>query len=105
MAAVLNAGGPPDLEKTKAVMIRHGLVPAVSPNGGVSCRPIPTGLCPLAQGCRVCEATLGYDSEMKSTATRLWQMSRVMNGREGRNRVAVVGIFLTRPQGSSFLAT
>ena len=28
MAAIVNAGGPPDLEKLKAVMTRHGLVPA-----------------------------------------------------------------------------
>ena len=28
MAAIVNAGGPPDLEKIKAVMTRHGLVPA-----------------------------------------------------------------------------
>ena len=31
MAAVVNAGGPPDLEKIKAVMTRHGLVPALPP--------------------------------------------------------------------------
>ena len=30
--------------------------------------PIPTGLRPPAQGCRVVEATLGYDSDMNSTA-------------------------------------
>jgi quercetin dioxygenase-like cupin family protein len=28
MAAIINAGGPPDVEKLKAVMNRHGLVPA-----------------------------------------------------------------------------
>ena len=28
MAAIINAGGPPDLEKIKAVMNRHGLIPA-----------------------------------------------------------------------------
>ncbi len=28
MAAIINAGGPPDVEKLKAVMTRHGLVPA-----------------------------------------------------------------------------
>ena len=28
MAAIVNAGGPPDLEKIKAVMNKHGLVPA-----------------------------------------------------------------------------
>jgi len=28
MAAIINAGGPPDLEKIKAVMNKHGLVPA-----------------------------------------------------------------------------
>ena len=28
MAAIVNAGGPPDVEKLKAVMTRHGLVPA-----------------------------------------------------------------------------
>jgi quercetin dioxygenase-like cupin family protein len=27
-AAIVNAGGPPDLEKVKAVMAKHGLVPA-----------------------------------------------------------------------------
>lgn len=29
MAAIVNSGGPPDLEKIKAVMTRHGLVPAL----------------------------------------------------------------------------
>ena len=29
MAAIVNAGGSPDLEKIKAVMTRHGLVPAI----------------------------------------------------------------------------
>jgi quercetin dioxygenase-like cupin family protein len=29
MAAIVNAGGPPDLEKIKEVMTRHGLVPAL----------------------------------------------------------------------------
>ena len=28
MAAIINAGGPPDVEKLKAVMNKHGLVPA-----------------------------------------------------------------------------
>jgi quercetin dioxygenase-like cupin family protein len=28
IAAVINAGGPPDMEKIKAVMNRHGLIPA-----------------------------------------------------------------------------
>lgn len=28
IAAIISAGGPPDLEKIKAVMTRHGLVPA-----------------------------------------------------------------------------
>ncbi len=28
MAAIINAGGPPDVEKLKAVMTKHGLVPA-----------------------------------------------------------------------------
>lgn len=28
MGAIVNAGGPPDLEKINAVMTRHGLVPA-----------------------------------------------------------------------------
>jgi quercetin dioxygenase-like cupin family protein len=32
-AAIVNAGGPPDLEKVKAVMAKHGLVPA-PPQGG-----------------------------------------------------------------------
>jgi len=31
MAAIINAGGPPDPEKMKAVMTRHGLVPVVPP--------------------------------------------------------------------------
>jgi quercetin dioxygenase-like cupin family protein len=30
-AAIVNAGGPPDVEKLKAVMLKHGLVPAVPP--------------------------------------------------------------------------
>lgn len=29
MAAIINAGGPPDVEKMKAVMARHGLVPVL----------------------------------------------------------------------------
>ena len=29
MAAILNAGGPPDVQKLKAVMLRHGLVPVL----------------------------------------------------------------------------
>ena|SRR5215471_13528346 len=29
VAALVNAGGPPDLEKMKAVMTKHGLVPAI----------------------------------------------------------------------------
>jgi hypothetical protein len=28
-AAIVNAGGPPDIEKVKAVMAKHGLVPAM----------------------------------------------------------------------------
>ncbi len=28
MAAIVNGGGPPDLVKMKAIMLRHGLVPA-----------------------------------------------------------------------------
>jgi quercetin dioxygenase-like cupin family protein len=32
MAAIVNAGGPPDVEKLKAVMLKHGLVPA-TPQG------------------------------------------------------------------------
>jgi hypothetical protein len=28
-AAILNAGGPPDIEKLKAVMAKHGLVPTM----------------------------------------------------------------------------
>jgi len=31
MVAVVNAGGPPDQEKIKAVMTCHGLVPAMRP--------------------------------------------------------------------------
>jgi quercetin dioxygenase-like cupin family protein len=34
-AAIVNAGGPPDVEKLKAVMLKHGLVPATPP---VACR-------------------------------------------------------------------
>lgn len=30
-AAVINAGGPPDVEKVKAVLLKHGLVPAPPP--------------------------------------------------------------------------
>ena len=30
-AAIVNAGGPPDVEKVKAVMLKHGLVPAMPP--------------------------------------------------------------------------
>lgn len=29
MAAIVNAGGPPDVEKLKAVMLKHGLVPVM----------------------------------------------------------------------------
>ena len=32
-AAIVNAGGPPDVEKLKAVLLKHGLVPARSPGG------------------------------------------------------------------------
>lgn len=32
-AAIANAGGPPDMEKLKAVMAKHGLVPALPPSG------------------------------------------------------------------------
>src|SRR5512146_2585630 len=30
-AAIVNAGGPPDVERLKAVLLRHGLVPAKPP--------------------------------------------------------------------------
>lgn len=30
-AAIVNAGGPPNVEKLKAVLLKHGLVPAPSP--------------------------------------------------------------------------
>jgi len=30
-AAIVNADGPPDVEKLKAVMAKHGLVPALPP--------------------------------------------------------------------------
>ena len=30
-AAIVNAGGPPDVEKLKAVLLKHGLVPATPP--------------------------------------------------------------------------
>ena len=32
IAAIINAGRPPDLEKMKAVMAKHGLVPVLPPN-------------------------------------------------------------------------
>ena len=32
MAALINADGPPDMEKIKAVMTKHGLVPVLPPN-------------------------------------------------------------------------
>jgi len=32
MAAIVNAGGPPDVEKLKRVMLKHGLVPVLPPN-------------------------------------------------------------------------
>ena len=32
-AAIVNAGGPPDIEKQKAVLAKHGLVPAVPQRG------------------------------------------------------------------------
>ena len=67
--------------------------------------PIPKGLRPPAQGCRVCEATLGHDAEMVSTATRLWRMLRAMTDGNGRNRVAVGNFLWTLTQGSSCLAT
>ena len=31
MTAIINAGGPPDVEKIKVVMTKHGLVPALPP--------------------------------------------------------------------------
>ncbi len=31
-AAIVNAGGPPDIAKLKVVMAKHGLVPALPPN-------------------------------------------------------------------------
>jgi quercetin dioxygenase-like cupin family protein len=30
-AAIVNVGGPPDVEKLKAVLLKHGLVPAMPP--------------------------------------------------------------------------
>jgi quercetin dioxygenase-like cupin family protein len=30
-AAIVNAGGPPDVEKLKAVLLKHGLVPVMPP--------------------------------------------------------------------------
>src|SRR5262249_6394684 len=30
-AAIVNAGGPPNVEKLEAVLLKHGLVPAMSP--------------------------------------------------------------------------
>jgi hypothetical protein len=34
MAAILNAGGPPDVAKLKAVMLRHGMIPSVPQAAG-----------------------------------------------------------------------
>jgi quercetin dioxygenase-like cupin family protein len=31
-AAIVNAGGPPDVEKLKAVLLKHGLVPVMPPS-------------------------------------------------------------------------
>lgn len=31
LAAIVNTGGPPDVEKLKQVMLKHGLVPAMPP--------------------------------------------------------------------------
>lgn len=31
IAAIVNAGGPPDVEKLKGVMLKHGLVPVMPP--------------------------------------------------------------------------
>src|ERR1039457_2937342 len=42
------------------------------PRRGIWPRSIPKGLCLPAQGCEE-RATLGRESEMNSTATRLWQ--------------------------------
>jgi quercetin dioxygenase-like cupin family protein len=33
-AAIVNVGGPPDVEKLKAVLAKHGLVPVMPPEGG-----------------------------------------------------------------------
>jgi quercetin dioxygenase-like cupin family protein len=33
MAAIVNIGGPPDLEKLKSVMLKHGLVPVDAADG------------------------------------------------------------------------
>jgi quercetin dioxygenase-like cupin family protein len=30
-AAIVNAGGPPDIEKLKAVLLKHGLIPVMPP--------------------------------------------------------------------------
>ena len=35
MAAIVKAGGPPDVEKLKRVMLKHGLVPVMPPNSEV----------------------------------------------------------------------
>jgi quercetin dioxygenase-like cupin family protein len=32
MAAIVNAGGPPDVDKMKMVMLKHGLVPVLPPS-------------------------------------------------------------------------
>jgi quercetin dioxygenase-like cupin family protein len=32
-AAIVNAGGPPDVEKLKALMLKHGLVPVIPQTG------------------------------------------------------------------------
>ncbi|HEV8543582.1 MAG TPA: cupin domain-containing protein [Verrucomicrobiae bacterium] len=36
MAAIVNAGGLPNVEKLKAVVLKHGLVPVTPPNSQVS---------------------------------------------------------------------
>jgi quercetin dioxygenase-like cupin family protein len=39
VAAIVNAGGPPDLEKLKLVMAKHGLIPVMQMHQGLNAMP------------------------------------------------------------------
>src|SRR6266540_1945709 len=49
--------------------------------------------------------TLGERGKAEATAMRLWPTSRVMDGANGRNRVAVENVCWTMTQGSALRAT